>query len=77
MDESYLTGEPFLLSKAPPVAGAISQEIIDVLAILNSLRTAWRPARLYASKGLDGQFPCFPNELKDFFWVIQEGFRYI
>lgn len=27
----------------PPVAGAISQEIIDVLAILNSLRTAWRP----------------------------------
>nr|WP_239414418.1 HAD-IC family P-type ATPase [Estrella lausannensis] len=30
----------------PPVAGAISQEIIDVLAILNSLRTAWRPPRL-------------------------------
>ena len=30
----------------PPVAGAISQEIIDVLAILNSLRTAWRPTRL-------------------------------
>lgn len=30
----------------PPVAGAITQEIIDVLAILNSLRAAWRPARL-------------------------------
>ncbi len=30
----------------PPVAGAISQEVIDVLAILNSLRTAWSPARL-------------------------------
>lgn len=30
----------------PPVAGAISQEIIDVLAILNSLRTIWRPARI-------------------------------
>jgi len=30
----------------PPVAGAISQEVIDVLAILNSLRTAWRPTRL-------------------------------
>ena len=30
----------------PPVAGAISQEVIDVLAILNSLRTAWSPTRL-------------------------------
>lgn len=27
----------------PPVAGAISQEIIDVIAILNSLRTIWKP----------------------------------
>lgn len=27
----------------PPVAGAISQEIIDVAAILNSLRTIWKP----------------------------------
>jgi heavy metal translocating P-type ATPase len=26
-----------------PVAGAISQEVIDVLAILNSLRTIWKP----------------------------------
>lgn len=30
----------------PPVAGAISQEVIDVLAILNSLRTAWSSNRL-------------------------------
>lgn len=30
----------------PPVAGAISQEVIDVLAILNSLRTIWRPKSL-------------------------------
>ncbi len=30
----------------PPVAGAISQEIIDVVAILNSLRAAWRPKYL-------------------------------
>ncbi len=28
----------------PPVAGAICQEIIDVLAILNALRTIWQPA---------------------------------
>lgn len=28
----------------PPVAGAISQEIIDVFAILNALRTIWKPA---------------------------------
>ncbi len=28
----------------PPVAGAISQEVIDVLAIMNSLRTIWKPA---------------------------------
>jgi heavy metal translocating P-type ATPase len=28
----------------PPVAGAISQEIIDILAIMNSLRTIWKPA---------------------------------
>lgn len=27
----------------PPVAGAISQEIIDVIAIINSLRTIWKP----------------------------------
>jgi P-type E1-E2 ATPase len=30
----------------PPVAGAISQEVIDVLAILNSLRTMWLPKNL-------------------------------
>ncbi|MBS0627424.1 MAG: HAD-IC family P-type ATPase, partial [Verrucomicrobia bacterium] len=30
----------------PPVAGAITQEIIDVLAILNSLRTAFKPSFL-------------------------------
>lgn len=28
----------------PPVAGAITQEIIDVMAIMNSLRTIWKPA---------------------------------
>jgi P-type E1-E2 ATPase len=28
----------------PPVAGAIGQEIIDVIAIINSLRTLWKPA---------------------------------
>lgn len=27
----------------PPVAGAISQEVIDVAAIMNSLRTIWKP----------------------------------
>lgn len=27
----------------PPVAGAISQEVIDVMAIMNSLRTIWKP----------------------------------
>jgi hypothetical protein len=26
-----------------PVAGAISQEIIDVITIMNSLRTIWKP----------------------------------
>lgn len=30
----------------PPVAGAISQEIIDVVVIINALRTIWRPAQL-------------------------------
>lgn len=30
----------------PPVAGAISQEVIDVVAILNALRTIWRPTQL-------------------------------
>lgn len=30
----------------PPVAGAISQEVIDVIAILNSLRTIWIPAKI-------------------------------
>lgn len=30
----------------PPVAGAISQEVIDVIAILNALRAIWKPAQL-------------------------------
>lgn len=30
----------------PPVAGAISQEIIDVLVILNALRTIWQPKQM-------------------------------
>lgn len=30
----------------PPVAGAIAQEVIDVLVILNALRTIWKPTIL-------------------------------
>lgn len=30
----------------PPVAGAISQEVIDVIAIMNSLRTIWKPSKI-------------------------------
>jgi hypothetical protein len=30
----------------PPVAGAIAQEIIDVVAVLNALRAAWFPPSL-------------------------------
>lgn len=30
----------------PPVAGAISQEVIDIAAIFNSLRTIWKPPYL-------------------------------
>lgn len=30
----------------PPVAGAISQEVIDVFAVLNALRAAWPPREL-------------------------------
>lgn len=30
----------------PPVAGAITQEIIDVAAIINSLRTIWKPTKI-------------------------------
>lgn len=30
----------------PPVAGAITQEIIDVFAIINSLRTIWKPQEM-------------------------------
>ena len=30
----------------PPVAGALLQEIIDVVAVLNAVRAAWPPARL-------------------------------
>ncbi len=30
----------------PPVAGAISQEVIDVIVIINALRTIWKPAQL-------------------------------
>lgn len=34
------------LGYLPPVAGAVTQEIIDVLAILNSLRAIWKPAQM-------------------------------
>ena len=30
----------------PPVAGAITQEVIDVFAVANALRVAWPPASL-------------------------------
>lgn len=30
----------------PPVAGAITQEVIDVIAIMNSLRTIWKPSKM-------------------------------
>ena len=30
----------------PPVAGAIAQEVIDVLAVLNALRVGWSPRTL-------------------------------
>jgi P-type E1-E2 ATPase len=30
----------------PPVAGAICQEFIDVIAIMNSLRTIWKPSTI-------------------------------
>jgi cation transport ATPase len=30
----------------PPVAGAISQEVIDIVAVLNALRAAWPPRAL-------------------------------
>ena len=30
----------------PPVVGAISQEVIDLLAVLNALRAAWPPKQL-------------------------------
>ncbi|MBS0638049.1 MAG: cadmium-translocating P-type ATPase [Verrucomicrobia bacterium] len=36
-----------------PVAGAIAQELIDVAAIVNSLRTIWRPAILTDIPGVE------------------------
>jgi len=30
----------------PPVAGALAQEAIDVVAVLNALRAAWTPLAL-------------------------------
>jgi P-type E1-E2 ATPase len=38
----FFAGLGFLL----PVEGAIAQEVIDVLAVLNALRAAWRPKEL-------------------------------
>ena len=37
----------------PPVAGAILQEVIDILAVLNALRAAWPPRQLadYSRQG--------------------------
>jgi cation transport ATPase len=29
-----------------PVSGAVAQEVIDVLAVLNALRAAWPPGKL-------------------------------
>lgn len=39
----------------PPVAGAILQEIIDVFAIMNSLRTIWKPRIMCDMKRGDSQ----------------------
>ncbi len=36
----------------PPVAGALAQEIIDIFAILNAIRTAWKPRTLTDMKYL-------------------------
>lgn len=30
----------------PPVAGAVSQEVIDFIAVMNSLRTIWKPKKM-------------------------------
>lgn len=38
----------------PPVAGAITQEVIDVLAIMNSLRTIWKPATMSDMPSFEG-----------------------
>jgi heavy metal translocating P-type ATPase len=40
------------LGYLPPVAGAISQEVIDVAAVLNALRAAWSPGALTDYKGV-------------------------
>jgi hypothetical protein len=37
---------PAALGRLPPVAGAVAQEVIDVLAVLNALRTALPPREL-------------------------------
>jgi cation transport ATPase len=34
------------LGYLPPVAGAVFQEVIDVIAVLNALRAAWPPREL-------------------------------
>jgi cation transport ATPase len=41
----------------PPVAGAIAQEVIDVLAVLNALRASMTPRTLtdYEDRSFDGE----------------------
>ena len=38
----------------PPVAGAISQEVIDVIVIINALRTIWKPTQLTDMSIMEG-----------------------
>lgn len=41
----------------PPVAGAVAQELIDVVAVLNALRAAWPPRELTDFGGPSGESP--------------------
>jgi len=41
----------------PPVAGAIAQEIIDVVAVLNALRVGWSPRTLIDYGSRDSENP--------------------
>jgi hypothetical protein len=57
-----------------PVSGAISQEVIDILRVLNALRAAFPPAMIHDSEACDAPSPReYASRVRMILRLISEG----